>query len=71
MVALTMFLVSCNQGAKTSQGTDTTSEVDNTQSKTFECEQFSVSYPNGYFAKEEMDDYGSGRLFIGRANYPR
>jgi hypothetical protein len=51
MVALTMFLVSCNHSRKTSQGTDTTSEVVNAQIMTFECEQFSVSYPNGYHAK--------------------
>jgi hypothetical protein len=34
--------------------------------KTFECDQFSVSYPNGYYAKEEIDDSGSGSLYIGR-----
>jgi hypothetical protein len=61
-----MFLVSCNHSGKSSQGTDTTSEVVNAQSKTFECEQFSVSYPNGYYAKEEIDDSGSGSLYIGR-----
>jgi hypothetical protein len=33
---------------------------------TFECEQFSVSYPNGYHAKKEIDDSGSGSLYIGR-----
>jgi hypothetical protein len=66
MVALTMFLVSCNQSGKTSQSTDTTKEFGNTQSKTYECEQFSISYPNGYYAKEEVDDSGWGRLFIGR-----
>ena len=66
MVALTMFLVSCNQSGKTSQSTDTKNEIGNTQSKTYECEQFSISYPNGYYAKEEVDDSGWGKLFIGR-----
>ena len=66
LTVLAMFLVSCNHSGKSSQGTDTTSEVVNAQSKTFECEQFSVSYPNGYYAKEEIDDSGSGSLYIGR-----
>ncbi len=66
MIALTMFLVSCNQSGKTSQITNTTSEGISAQSKTFECEKFSVLYPNEYYAKEEIDDTGSGRLFIGR-----
>ena len=66
MIALTMFLVSCNQSGKTSQITNTTSEDISAQSKTYECEQFSISYPNGYYAKEEVDDSGWGRLFIGR-----
>lgn len=58
--------VSCSHSGKTSQSTDTTNEVGNTQSKTYECEQFSISYPNGYYAKEEVDDPGSRRLLIGR-----
>lgn len=66
LTVLAMFLVSCNHSGKSSQGTDTTSEVVNAQSKTFECEQFSVSYPNGYYAKEEIDDSGSGSLYIGK-----
>jgi hypothetical protein len=66
MTVLIMFLVSCNHNGKTSKSTDTTSEVVNAQSKTFECEQFSVSYPNGYYAKEEIDDSGSGSLYIGK-----
>ena len=66
MTALIMFLVSCNHSGKTSQGTDTTSEVVNAQSKTYECDLFSLSYPNGYYAKEEIDDSGSGNLYIGK-----
>lgn len=66
MTVLIMFLVSCNHNGKTSKSTDTTSEVVNAQSKTFECEQFSVSYPNGYYAKVGTDDTGSDKLFIGR-----
>ena len=66
MSALTVFLVSCNHSGNTSQSTDTTREFVNAQSKTFECEQFSVSYPNGYYAKEEIDDSGSGSLYIGK-----
>ena len=50
----------------TLQSADNTSEVVNSQNNTFECELFSVSYPIGYYAKEEIDDSGSGRLFIGR-----
>ena len=66
MTVLTMLLVSCNQNGKTSQSIDTTNEVVNAQSKTFECELFSLLYPKGYYAKEEIDDSGSGRLYIGR-----
>ena len=66
LTVLAMFLVSCNHSGKSSQSTDTTKEFGNTQSKTYECEQFSISYPNGYYAKEEVDDSGWGRLFIGR-----
>ena len=66
MAALTLFLVSCNHSGKSSQGTDTTSEVVNAQCKTFECEQFSVSYPNGYYTKEEIDNSGTGSLYIGK-----
>ena len=66
MVALIMLLVSCNQSGKNQQSTDTTNEVVNVQGKTYECSQFSVSYPIGYFAKEVIDDSGYGRLFIGR-----
>ena len=66
LAVLATFLVSCNHSGKSSQGTDTTSEVVNAQSKTFECGQFSVSYPNGYYVKEEIDDSGSGSLYIGK-----
>ena len=66
MVTLIVLLVSCNQSGKTSQITNTTSEDISAQSKTFECEKFSVLYPNENYAKEEIDDTGSGRLFIGR-----
>lgn len=66
MVTLIMFFVSCNQNGKTSQSIDTTSEVVNAQSKIFECELFSLSYPMGYYTKEEIDDSGFGRLYIGR-----
>jgi hypothetical protein len=66
MIALTIFLVSCNQSGKSSQSTDTTIEVVNAQSKTYECEQFSISYPNEYYAKEEINSSGSRILFIGR-----
>lgn len=66
LAVLATFLVSCNHSGKSSQGTDTTSEVVNALSKIFECEQFSVSYPNGYYAKEEIDDTGSGSLYIGK-----
>lgn len=66
IITMTMLLVSCNQSGKTSQSTDTTKEFGNTQSNTYECEQFSISYPNGYYAKEEVDDPGSRRLLIGR-----
>lgn len=66
MIALTLFIVSCNQSGKKTQSTNTTSVDISVQSKTFECEQFSVLYPNEYYTKEEIDDTGSGRLFIGR-----
>ena len=66
MAALTLFLVSCNHSGKTSQSTDNTSKGVNAQSKTYECDLFSLSYPNGYYAKEEIDDSGSGSLYIGR-----
>ena len=66
MAALTLFLVSCNHSGKTSQSTDNTSKGVNAQSKTYECDLFSLSYPNGYYAKEEIDDSGSGNLYIGK-----
>ena len=66
MSALTVFLVSCNHSGNTSQSTDTTSEVVKAQSKTYECGQFSLSYPDGYYAKEEINDSGLGKLLIGR-----
>ena len=66
LTVLVMFLTSCNHSGKSSQGTDTTSEVVNAQCKTFECEQFSVSYPNGYYTKEEIDNSGTGSLYIGK-----
>ena len=66
LTVLVMFLVSCNHSGKSSQGTDTTSEVVNAQCKTFECEQFSVSYPNGYYTKEGIDNSGTGSLYIGK-----
>ena len=66
MAALTLFLVSCNHSGKTSQSTDNTSKGVNAQSKTYECEHFSVAYPNEYYAKVGTDDTGSGKLFIGR-----
>jgi hypothetical protein len=66
LTVLAMFLVSCNHSGKSSQGTDTTSEVVNAQCKTFECEQFSVSYPNGYYTKDEIDNSGTGSLYIGK-----
>lgn len=66
MAVLTLFLVSCNHSGKTSQNNDTTNEVINAQIKTYECTQFSVSYPNGYYAKEEIDNSGTGSLYIGK-----
>lgn len=66
ITALIMFLVSCNHSGNTSQDNNTTNEVVNAQYKTFECKLFSVSYPNGYYAKEEIDDSGSGSLYIGK-----
>ena len=66
MAALTLFLVSCNHSGKTSQSTDNTSKGVNAQSKTYECDLFSLSYPNGYYAKEEIEDSGSGNLYIGK-----
>ena len=66
MTVLAMFLVCCNNGGKSSQSSDTTNEVVNNQNKTYECEHFSVAYPNEYYAKVGTDDTGSGKLFIGR-----
>lgn len=61
-----LLIVSCYHSEKTQQNTETFSKVDNAKFKTYECEQFSISYPNGYYAKQEIDDTGSGSLFIGR-----
>ena len=66
MTVLTIMFVGCNQGGKSSQSPDNEKEVVNTQVKTFECKQFAVAYPNSYYAQEEIDDSGSGRLYIGR-----
>ena len=66
IVALTLFLVSCNYSGNHSQSTDSTGEVSNAQFKTFECEQFSLSYPTGYYVRDETDDTGLSSLYIYR-----